>query len=687
MRSHKTTASAVSISRAMTAGAAAGLLTFHAAMAADPTDQTQVAKADNAPETVVITASPLVGDPDRFATIVEQVGRDQILRNGGANLADALSDVPGVTGTNFAAGASRPVIRGFDANRVSVLEDGVSSFDVSDVGPDHGVPIDPLAAQSVEVVRGAATLRYGSQAIGGVVNAINNRVPRLLPDEPFKGEITGTYGTDADTRQGSALLDTKLDEFAFHADGFYRKTDNYDIPGGTQPNSFFRGDGFSLGSSYFFDGDKSRVGAAVVHYDSKYGIPSDITYIHMKQTKGLFQSSIDLGDGVFNTLNVDAGYADYTHSEIDPDTGIAGSTFNNKAWDWRMEGLLGAFGPFSAAALGFQFQNRDFSALGEGADYLLPTRTRSFAGFAFAESMLSDAFHLQYGARLEQVDIHGTPISGLFTKRSFTPVSGSFGMLYDLSEAVKLGLTVSSAARAPAQTELFARGPHDGPGTFETGDATLKIERANSLEGTLRLRTDGVQFNGSLWTARFNNYIYGRLTGLTCQDDGTCGIGVGDLKQLNYSQQSAHFWGAEGESTVPLYSSTSGGILVGGMLSAKFIADYVRATLPGAGNVPRIPPYHIGGGLNWQSDIFDVGFLLKYAGRQNHFGPTETLTAGFVNLNANLAVRPFATNRNIEFSIIGHNLTNSVQRDAVSLNKDDVVLPGRDVRFSVRMDF
>ena len=126
---------------------------------------------------------------------------------------------------------------------------------------------------------------------------------------------------------------------------------------------------------------------------------------------------------------------------------------------------------------------------------------------------------------------------------------------------------------------------------------------------------------------------------------------------------------------------------MGGMLSARFIADYVRATLPGTGNVPRIPPYHVGGGLNWESDIFDVGFLLKYAGRQNDIAAAETPTKGFVNLNANLAVRPFASNRNVEFSITGHNLTNSVQRNAVALNKDEVVLPGRDVRFSVRMDF
>ena len=647
----------------------------------------QASAAGDIPNTVIVTASPLIGNPDRFATIVSRVGREQILKNGGSNLADALSDVPGVTGTNFAAGASRPVIRGFSATRVRILEDGVGSFDVSDVGPDHGVPIDPLAAQSVEVVRGAATLRYGSQAIGGVVNAINNRVPRKLPDEAVSGEVTGSYGTDANTRQGSTLLDTQAGDFAFHADGFYRKTDDYGVPGGTQPNSFFRGSGFSFGSSYFLNDQKSRVGAAIVHYNSKYGIPSDVTYIDMKQTKGLFQSSIDLGGGVFHTLNIDGGYADYTHSEIDPVTGKVAATFKNKAWDSRAETLLGAFGPFTAASFGVQVQHRDFSALGEAANYLLPTTTRSAAGFAFAESRLTKALHLQYGARVERVDISGTPISNLLTKRGFTPVSGSIGVLYDVSDVVKLGLTLSSAARAPAQTELFARGGHDGPGTYEIGDPSLKIERANSLEGTLRIRSDYIRFNGSVWAANFSNYIYGRLTGNTCTDTGLCGPGIGDLREMFYGQHGARFRGVEGKGVVPLYSPVGGGILAGGTLSAEFIGDYVRAKLRGIGNVPRIPPYHVGSGLDWKSDVFDVGFLVKYSGPQNDVSTAETPTRGFINLNANLAVRPFAANRQIEFTIVGHNLTNSVQRDAVSINKDSVVLPGRDVRFTMRVDF
>src|SRR6185312_13444357 len=301
---------------------------FAAAIAPASAQQKQTAI-----ETVVVTASPIAGDPDRFATIVAKVNRDDILKAGGGNLADALATVPGVTGSGFAAGASRPVIRGMDANRVRVLEDGIGSFDVSDIGPDHGVPIDPLSAQSIEVVRGAATLRYGSQAIGGVVNAIDNRVPLSLPTAPISGELTGTYGSAADLGQVSAALDGALGPFAIHGDAFWRHADDYDTPLGPEPNSFFRGDGFALGSSYFF-GNDSRTGAAVIHYDAKYGIPDDTAHIDMRQTKVLSRSSFDLGLDPLGALNIDLGYANYSHEEKNPD-GSVNSTFLDKEWDTR----------------------------------------------------------------------------------------------------------------------------------------------------------------------------------------------------------------------------------------------------------------------------------------------------------------------------------------------------------------
>jgi iron complex outermembrane recepter protein len=643
-----------------------------------------LAIADEKPQdvqTVVVTASPLSDDPDFLATIVDSVNRDQILRKGGANLADALNDVPGVTGTTFASGASRPVIRGFDANRVRTLEDGIGSFDVADVGPDHGVPIDPLSADRVEVVRGAATLRYGSQAIGGVVNAINNRVPTELPDKPILGEVTGSYGTNSDSRQGAADIDARAGQFAFHADGFDRHTEDYDTPEGKLSNSFFRGNGAAFGSSYFFG--QNRVGANIVHYDTQYGIPGEDSFIDMKQTKEMFRSSFAIGAGAFQTLTVEGGYADYEHSERDPD-GAALATFKDNEWDSRAEGIFGQIGPFSAAALGLQAQKRNFSALGEAEDYLRPTTTQTEAVFAFSEAPLPwSSARLQLGARVERVQVDGTPASDVSTVRDFTPVSGSVGVVFDATEAVRLGATVTSAARAPAQTELFARGPHDGPATFETGDPTLDVERATSLEGSIRVRRDNVRFDGSVWGAKFNNYIFGALTGRTCDEEGVCvDDDSGELRELNYAQLGAKFWGAEGKATIGLHEGA------GGKFEGIVLADFVRARLDdGAGNVPRIPPYHLGAGLNWTAGSFDGGVFVKYSGRQNRTAAEETPTPGFTSVDAQLGWKAMKSTPGFEVALIGRNLTDSTQRNAVALNKDEVIMPGRDVRLVVRAEF
>jgi len=643
----------------------------------------RAADADaNEPRQIVVTASPLTTDQDETPSITAKIDRDQILANGGASISDSLANVPGISATSFASGASRPIIRGMDATRVRILEDGTSSSDVSDIGPDHGIPIDPLSAQSIEVVRGAGTLRYGSQAIGGVVNVLNNRVPMALPDTPIAAEMTGSFDTVSNTGQGSLLADGQVgDAIAVHVDGFYRHAGDYDTPDGTQQNSWFHGYGETAGGSYFFGpGKSSHVGAAIMQYDAQYGIPSDTTHIDMHQMKVLTRNSFDLGSGLFRTLTVDGSYAQYHHSEVEPD-GTVDTVFRNKEYDGHAELLLGPIGFLRNSAIGAEVQHRNFSAIGEDSSYLFPTVTKSEAGYVFTEAPITSALKVQASGRVEHVGVTGTPASNLSTKVHYTPLSGAIGALLDVGKAVKLGLSFSSTGRAPAQTELFARGGHDGPNTFETGDPTLKIERANSLEATLRVKSGRFRFEGSLYSTWFHNYIYGDLTGRTCDDDGDCVEGDGDeLRELNYRQQGAHFRGAEGQASYQLLESAGGGTL-----DLKALGDYTRATLDGGGNVPRIPPYRAGGGLGWRSDPLDAGVMLIHVGRQDKFGAFDTPTPGYNELNAQLALRPFREHRGVEFALVGRNLTNDVQRNAAALNKDEVLLPGRNVRFVLKV--
>ena len=647
------------------------------ATAADP-QGSPASTSEQTPRDVVVTANPFGAETP---TIVAKIDRRTILETGGANIGDVLAGVPGISTTSFAPGASRPIIRGQDFARVRILDNGTSSGDVSDVGPDHGIPIDPLSAQSIEVVRGAATLRYGSQAIGGVVNIINNRVPTTLPTRSLGGELTGAYDSVSRTGEGSALAEARVGDIALHADGFYRNSGDYDIPGGRQANSFFRGHGENAGATVFFGANNdSRIGAAIEQYNAKYGVPSDTTFLDLRQTKVLTRSSFALGQGLLRSLNVDATYADYIHDEKDPDGTIL-DTFKNKEVDGRAELLFGPIGAVQNSALGVEIQHRDFSALGDAATYLLPTRTDSQAGYLFTDTPIGDAFHLQVAGRVERVRVRGTPASDVATTRNYTPLSGSIGALYDFNRTVKLGLTFSSTGRAPLITELFARGAHDGPNTFETGDPGLRIERANSLEATLRVNSDRFRFEGSLYSSWFRNYIYGQLTGRTCDEDGDCVADDGeDFRELFVRQRGAWFRGAEAEAHLALYKAGTSSFELRGL------ADYTRATLnDGGGDVPRIPPYRVGGGINYQSDLFDAGVLFIHAGRQNKFGAFDTPTPGYNQLTAQAAIRPFSAYPKVQLAAVGQNLTDDVQRNAAALNKDQVILPGRNIRIVLRV--
>ncbi|MDR2215111.1 MAG: TonB-dependent receptor plug domain-containing protein, partial [Nevskiaceae bacterium] len=311
-------------------------------------------------EEVIVTASP-IGSAEFLSTIAGGASREDLLRSGAASLADALDWVPGVTGSAVAAGASRPVIRGFDANRVRTLEDGISSFDVSDVGADHGVPLDPLVAERVEVVRGPATLRYGSQAIGGVVNALTKRVPASRDEQTVGGEATAGYGSVADGWNASGQMNLTAGSTALHGDAFIRRAEDYDTPLGVLTNSWVHNEGGALGGTYFLDpdDDADRIGLGVVRYGSRYGLPGEDAYIDMSQTKLLLRSAFGF-QGVARQLSVDGGWAEYEHSERD-DAGEVHSTFRDKAWELRTEMLFDSWHALAESALGAQVQQRDFS--------------------------------------------------------------------------------------------------------------------------------------------------------------------------------------------------------------------------------------------------------------------------------------------------------------------------------------
>ncbi|WP_342733434.1 TonB-dependent receptor [Bradyrhizobium sp. B117] len=707
-----------------------------------------------APQTAAPQQGVLPIVTNQFATVTV-VPNEEIRREGGGQLGDLLFSKPGITGSSFAPGASsRPVIRGLDVNRVGIVENGTNGGGASDLGEDHFVPIDPLATNQVEVVRGPAALRYGSTSIGGVVSATNNRIPDALPScapsfqtygLPIKAPLATAETSPcvtAETRtafssvdrgvESGVLLDTGGGNFAFHADAYGRNTTDYGIPSypyltdqtrtitnGRQPNSATRSDGASIGGSYFFQG--GYIGAAITQNDSLYYIPGidgadHNTRIDGHQTKINVKGEYRPDAAAIDTIRFWAGATDYRHNEIgladpaDPNTDGVRQTFTNKEQEIRTEVQLMPFNARFAevtTALGFQVGHQELTAPSPDNPGTLfnglwdPNNNTRVAAYAFNEFKFTDATRAQIAGRIEHVELHGTtpnfpadylpdgtPQVPIARNPSYTPKSGSIGLLQDLPGGMVGSITAQYVERAPKPAELFSRGAHDATATFDIGNPNLKIETAKSVEVGVRKATGPLRFEATVYYTQFDNFIFRRLTGVMCDDDfASCGTPGAELNQAVYSQRNANFRGGEFQSQLDV------GAFQGGIWGIENQLDVVRATFTDGTNVPRIPPLRMGGGVFWRDDnwLMRVNLLHAFA-QDNVAAVAETPTPGYNLLRAEVSYKTkLAPNwfgaREMMAGITGNNLLNQSIRNSVSYTKDQVLMPGIGVRAFANFKF
>jgi iron complex outermembrane receptor protein len=618
--------------------------------------------------------------------------------NRGETLTDTLMLKPGISGSTFAPGANRPIIRGLDNYRVRVQENGIATHDVSNLSEDHAIPIDPFSADQVEVVRGPATLRYGSQAIGGVVDATNNRIPMFVPPGGISGEIKGGLTSVDDGRDGAFQVTAGSGGFAFHADGFKRSADDYDTPHGSQFNSFVESDGGAVGGSIV--GADGYIGVSYAHFASLYGIPGAEAEDERGRIDLAQDKIMSKGEWRPNANGVEAirywfGWSDYAHNELDfTGSGFdVGSRFINRETEGRIEvqhqAVLTAAGELTGA-VGVQFGHRHIAGESfEGDSLLDPARTETVAGFIFEELQATKHLRLQAAGRYEQSDVSGTgleladPLNPLLINREeiFGPKSASLGLLYDLPLDVVARLTGQYVERAPDAAELFSKGAHDATGTFEIGNPDLKKERARTVELGLKRATGDLRFDASVYYTDFGGFIYKNLTGNTCDATfDSCGAGGGtELNQLIFQQKDATFYGAEllvQYDVAPIWQGIWG-------IEGQY--DFVHAEFDDGQYVPRIPPHRLGGGLYYHDFAWVARANLLHAFAQDQIASTETPTSGYTLLNAELSytfkgdkvagISPVTT-----IGIRGENLLDDDVRNSASFKKDEVLLPGASIR-------
>lgn len=663
------------------------------------------------------TGVPSAGPPIGILPVVTNtfspvtvVTAEQIARDQARTLGDALGDRPGISASTYAPGAaSRPIIRGLDNNRVRIQENGVGIQDVSELGEDHGVPINPLVANRIEVIRGPASLRFGSQAIGGVVSAENNRIPTFIPANGVSGSATTGYSSVDNGRLGAVTVDGGSGNVAVHADGFRTAADSYATPAGIQRNSANESQGGAVGMSFI--GDRGFVGLSYSHYDALYQIPGgeaaeSRTRLDPRQDRLLARGEYRPLDGPIAAVRFWLGGSVYRHDETGlDDQGIDGirATFKNREAEGRVEfqhvPVALPFGTLTGA-LGLQAGRRTLGTAGEAGGLLAPTDSRSNAVYLFEELALGGGLRLQAAGRIEGDRATGTatafpgdyrPVDGeeplsFGRRRKFAPKSVSFGALQDLPYGFVASLNGSFVERAPTAFELYSRGAHDATETFEIGDANLKKERARTVEASIRRAEGPLRLDATGYYTRYTGFIYKRDTGIRCGDDfGSCGSDD-ELQQIVYSQANATFYGAEIGAQLDLIPVGNG--FAG--LDAQY--DFVLAQFDDGTFVPRIPPHRLGGGVFVRADGWYARVNLLHAFAHTEIAPIETVTPGFDDLRAELSyTKPLDPGlygmSEVTLGLQGRNLLDDRIRNSASFKKDEILLPGRNVRLFLTARF
>ena len=647
-------------------------------------------------EPVVVTGNPLRSDT--LTTPSSVLSGDALVLKRGSSLGDTLGSLPGVSSTYFGPNANRPVIRGQDGDRVRMLSNAGASLDASALSFDHAVPIDPLVVERIEVLRGPAALLYGGSAVGGVVNAIDNRIPRGKEDA-VNGAAEVRLGGPANERGASALVEGGGGGFAWHVDAFGRKTDDLRVPtfdrpvdgGGTERrnrivNSASSAKGGAVGGSLVWD--HGYLGASADTYRNDYGTVAeeDVT-IQMKRDKLALAGEVrDLG-GPFKLVRGQMQHNDYRHAEVEG-TGEVGTTFKNKGTDGRLEAehvSVPLAGGTLRGVLGVQGEDTRFSALGEEA-FVPTTRTEQGALFAF-EELAFDRLSLTAGARVERTRIasegDGPDVVeerfGDPQTRRFTAGSMALGASWKLSQQWQLLGNLARTERAPTYYELFANGVHVATAAYERGDTELGKERSTNVDVAVQWKEGAHHFKVGAWNSRFTNYIALLRTGEPdfVNDEGE------SFPVYGFAGVPARLYGLEAEGQWRVLDGPQQVDVDG-----KF--DLVRAENRSTGEpLPRIAPARLTLGTTYTLAGWSARAEVQRVARQTRVPSDDVPTDGYtlVNLSASYKLRLSSADA-LLFARLD-NVGNKLAYNAATINtvRDLAPLPGRRLMAGVRVAF
>jgi len=641
---------------------------------------------------VLITGNPLrSGDIAMPSNVLS--GEGLVLRRG-TTLGETLDGLPGLSSSYFGPNANRPMIRGQDGDRIRMLSNSGAPLDVSALSYDHAVPIDPLVVERVEVLRGPAALLYGGGAIGGVVNAIDNRIPKAAIDGTA-GVAELRYGGPAVERGAAALVEGGGKGFAVHADGFWRQTDDMNVPTYQRPdgdggsttentilNSASKSYGGAVGGSMVWD--KGYFGAAVDTYRSDYGVVAEqgIT-IDMVLDKFTLAGEVRDLEGGIRSVGGHWLHSSYQHQEIEGGGAVA-TTFKNRGSDLRLQAehaKLELGGGSLSGVFGLQVEDADFSALGEEA-FVPSTSTRQWALFVLEEWSVGK-LQLNLGGRIGHAkvasagDAAGQSQFGPAQSRSFTPFSAAFGGVYTLGGPWQLSGNLAYTERAPTFYELYANGLHVATGAYEVGNPDLSIEKGSNLDVALQWKEGADRLRGGVFVSDFSNYVTLLATGQQVPTD------EGEVPEYAFTGVPARLWGLEVEGSWRLADGAQAWDVDG-----KF--DMMRARNEAADQpLPRIPPLRLTGGLNWSLGGWGARAEVIYAAAQKQVPVDDPATPSYTIVNLSASYKFSVTGADGFVFLRLNNVSNELGYNAstIATVRPLAPLPGRGLMAGLRLNF
>ena len=646
--------------------------------------------ASTSQEEIVVTATPL-GD---ILQPSEVLGGEQLLLKSAPTIGETLSSELGVSSTYFGPASSRPVIRGLSGSRVKMLTDSVSTLDVSDVSPDHGVAVEPLLADQVEIIRGPTTLLYGSAAAGGIVNVTDSRIPEFPPQKPISGGIELRGDTAAEERAVVGRLDGGVGAFGFHLDGFTRETRKIEIGGfatadpaerpddeveGELANSYSESDGYAGGVSWV--GSRGYLGASISRLEQTYGLPGpepeeegeeegpelfEGPFLDMEQTRVDVRGEYRFEPGLWESVRLAYGTNEYEHNEVEPNGEVA-TEFNNDAWQARAEAVHAPLVGWRGA-LGVQVDDRDFAAVGEEA-FISPTTTEAWGLFIVEEREFGWG-HLHIGARVESLEHRNLD----FAPYDDEAWSFGAGAGIDVAAASEIVLNLSYTERNTNAEELYSNGAHIATRQFEIGllaapGGSATLEKSTNVDLGWRRDDGDVRWDAAVFFYDIKDYVFQGLTGDV--DDG--------LPVAQYAQQDAEFLGFEAAVTFPLWSAD------GLTNDLRLFADYVEAELSDGSKLPRIPPWRTGANFEFGRDSWLTGLDVVYYAKQDDISSFNTESYTMVDLS--FLYRLDGGPLNWEFFARGTNLLDENARKSTSFLAAYAPLPGRSLHLGLRARF